>query len=100
MASKRGFEKIGTILKRVLKKKGLREGIDKERVISLWGEVVGKEISKHTRPLYIQNGILFIGVDTPIWGNEVSLLKKEIEERINLKIGRRVVKRISFRVGV
>lgn len=99
MGQKKDFEKIGVILKRVLDRKDLRERLDKEKVISLWGEVVGKEISRHTRPLYIQNRILFVGVDTPVWGNELSFLKEEIKERINFKIGRKIIKEISIKIG-
>lgn len=92
------FEKVGTILNGLIKKTGLEKRIREEMVLSIWKDVVGKMLSKHTRPSHIHNGILFIEIDNHVLSNEVNLLKEEMIKRLNDSIGCVVVKRICLRL--
>lgn len=98
MSKKKDFERIGIILDKTIKNLGLEHRMKEERILQIWPDIVGEEISKHTRPLYIHKGTLFVGVDNPIWSNEVSLLKEEIKERLNQKTKKEVVKGICLKM--
>lgn len=99
MFNNRSFEKIESILNRTIKNIGLEQKIKEVKILSLWEEVVGEQISKHTKPLYIHKGTFFIETDSPIWSNEIGLLKKEIKEKLNKKIGTEIVKKIYLKVN-
>lgn len=97
MSQNKGFEKIGPILNKVIKKIGLKQRIKEETVLLIWKDVVDKTLSRHTKPSYIHRGILFVEIDSPIWSNEVSLLKEEIIKGLNKRVGEDIVKKICFR---
>ena len=61
-----------------------------------WDTVVGKEISEHTEPFKISNGTVFVKVNDTTWRNELQYFKNEIIEKLNNKIGKKVVNDIKF----
>ncbi|MBN2365108.1 MAG: DUF721 domain-containing protein [Calditrichaeota bacterium] len=61
-----------------------------------WDQVVGKEISERTEPYRISDGILSVRVKDPAWRNELHFFKKDIQEKLNHKIGKRIIKDIKF----
>jgi predicted nucleic acid-binding Zn ribbon protein len=100
-------EKLGIILERYLNRTKIVEGgqyislkdkISQYSVIQQWAKIVGKNISLHTQPFRIKGGVLFIGVDSGIWANELYLLKDKIIADINKKIGKPIIRDIYFKV--
>ncbi|MBU0700008.1 DUF721 domain-containing protein [bacterium] len=109
MSRRRGSdgEHIGVILKRLLQRiKVFDEGksvpltkkLSESSVIQKWPEIVGRIISSHTQPLRIKGRILFVGVDSSIWANELSLLKMQIISDLNKTIGQDMIGDIYFKV--
>jgi|GEM_PF-598065 len=92
-------ERIGDILKRVLEKLGIQEGMEESKIFHIWNEEVGKEISRHAQPFYIKKGKLVVLVESSIYAQEYSFLKKEIQKKLNKRIGKEIIKEIVFRVG-
>ncbi|MFH1897259.1 MAG: DUF721 domain-containing protein [Candidatus Desantisbacteria bacterium] len=100
-------EHIGVVLGRVLQRiKVFDEGksvplikkIAEGTAIQKWPEVVGKITSSHTEPLRIKGKVLFVGVDSSIWANELSLLKLQIIRDINKAIGQELISDIYFKI--
>jgi predicted nucleic acid-binding Zn ribbon protein len=90
-------KKIGTILEEFLKRnKRLRKKINEEKIKQTWGEIVGEKISSHTKPLYINSGILFVRVNNPVWCHELSFLREEIKKKINKTIKENLIKNIRL----
>ncbi len=50
-----------------------------------WDDAVGTVISKHTRVLRIQNGVMWIEVDHPVWKSELHHRKRQILDLLNSK---------------
>lgn len=109
MSKRRGSqgEHIGVILKRLFQRiKVFDEGkavplikkITEGTVIQRWAEIVGKIISSHTQPLRVKGKVLFVGVDSSIWANELSLLKMQIISDINKTIGQNIISDIYFKI--
>lgn len=89
-------QRIGSILPQVLKKFELKKGIEQHKALLIWNQVVGKEIASHTRPGWINYGILWVIVDDPIWHQELEFLKYQIRERINEHLESTKLRGIKF----
>ena len=58
--------------------------MDEADALSRWEDAVGEQISKHSRAIRIQDGVLWIEVDHPIWKTELHYRKRQILEKLNL----------------
>jgi hypothetical protein len=47
-----------------------------------WRDVVGERVARRTQPGKIQDGVLLVGVESPIWAQELSLLSEEVVGRL------------------
>lgn len=59
------------------------------QIAELWGcwkEIVGEDLAEHCFPERIKSGKLYIKSDSPIWRQQLDLLKEEIEERLGEKL--------------
>ena len=61
----------------------LRDRIKESEAVSLWEEVVGPGIGKHTRVLRVEDGIFHVEVDHPAWKTELFHRKAQILLKIN-----------------
>ncbi|MCK4307041.1 DUF721 domain-containing protein [candidate division WOR-3 bacterium] len=89
-------QSIDSILPIALKKFGLKKGIDQHKALIIWNKVVGEEIASHTKPGWINYGILWVIVDDPIWHQELGFLKPQIIERINQHLDQTKIRGIKF----
>lgn len=78
-------------LKELLKELGIENNVLHNQAIYLWPEVVGKRIAEISHAERIDRNILFVKVLNDSWRNELIYLKKDIIERLNKRIGKRVV---------
>jgi len=58
--------------------------------------VVGESIAKLSEPLYVHDGILYVGTSSGPWANELDFQKREILSRLNTHLGEGVVRDIRF----
>jgi predicted nucleic acid-binding Zn ribbon protein len=84
-------------LKRVLGSLGLEKRLKEADAISLWPDVVGERIAKVTSVLGFENGVLRVGVRDPIWRQELSMMVAEIKQKLNERLGSKIVEEIRFR---
>jgi predicted nucleic acid-binding Zn ribbon protein len=84
-------------LKRVLGSLGLEKRLKEADAISLWPDVVGERIAKVTSVLGFENGVLRVGVKDPIWRQELSMMGAEIKQKLNERLGSKIVEEIRFR---
>ncbi|UCD58513.1 MAG: DUF721 domain-containing protein [Candidatus Hydrogenedentota bacterium] len=70
------------------------------QVAQLWGqwtEIVGEDIAAHCVPEKISGGKLYVSVDSPVWCQQLDLLKEELKEKIDRKLQDPGIKKIVFR---
>ncbi len=75
---------------------GIKERVEEHFAFVYWDSVVGKEIAKQTEPTKITRGILFVKVKDSVWRNELQYFKNEIIEKLNKRIGKKVIEDIKF----
>ena len=82
---------LGQALSQLIKDLGIESEIIHNQAVQLWPEVVGKKIANITQAKKIDGKILFVKVKNDSWRNELVFLKKDIIERLNKRIGKKVV---------
>ena len=90
------MEQLKTTLKKAINEAGIKKAIDQEEAVLLWGDVVGKNISKVTAATKVDKGTLIVKTDSATWRQELHMQKKEIINKINKKIGSIAIKDIRF----
>ena len=90
------FIHLSKVLEQILKNYGLELKLKESEALNIWNDIAGKKISRITEPLKIQDGRLFIRVSSPSWRNELVLLKPKIIEKMNERIGSKIIKEIIF----
>jgi predicted nucleic acid-binding Zn ribbon protein len=78
------FSKLANILSQVRAKyPALSKRLQEAEAVSRWEEAVGPQISKHTRAIRVQDAVLWVEVDHPVWKSELHYRKRQILDQIN-----------------
>lgn len=101
MASTRGRrpEPIGAILKERIGALGWGGRLREEEVLTGWDAAVGPQIAAHARPSHITDHRLTIVTESPVWTQQLSLLKPDLLRRIARNFGPGVVTDLFFITG-
>ena len=97
MHEKSSPKRIGDLIPALLEKLGLSQGIHDRLVLERWPEIVGPKIAEVTVAERIRDGKLWVSVGHPAWRNELTFMKRELIDKINLAMGEKVVRDIIFR---
>ncbi len=76
---------------------GWREAVSSHAAITLWPEVVGATVARHSEALEVQNGTLVVKTKNPTWRNEIAFQKDEILMRLNDRLENFEIKDIRFK---
>lgn len=61
----------------------LSKKLVESQALSRWEKAVGPIIAKHTRALRVEDSVLWVEVDHPIWKSELHHRKRQILELLN-----------------
>ena len=90
------MEEIKKILEKLLMDTGIETPVLQNRSLLVWSKVVGETIAKNSSAEEVKHGKLIVKVSTPVWRNELILRKKEILEKLNKALGKKVIKDIKL----
>ena len=90
------MEQLKNVLKKTIENSGFKNAILQENAVSVWSDVVGKNISKISKATSVDKGVLFIKVESATWKQELYMQKNEIINKINKKIGSKAIKEIRL----
>jgi len=88
------LEPLGPVVGELLHGLGLEKRLQEYRAVQAWEEAVGPGVAAHARATAIQDGVLFVEVDSSVWLQELGLLRESIVERLNARLGDVQVRRI------
>lgn len=84
--------KIGEALKKMVQENTkLKNGIRAAQIETVWEEIMGSTIAKYTEKIYIFDQKLFIHTNIGPLKNELGFQKMQIVERVNEKMGEKVI---------
>jgi len=87
---------INAVLDNFLKKTRLSDGINQQKAVEVWPEIVGNKIAENADAVSVEHGVLFIRASSSAWSQELQLKKKEILLKINKKVGKKIIKDLRF----
>jgi predicted nucleic acid-binding Zn ribbon protein len=78
------FDRLFDILKLArLKYPVLDKRVEEAEALSRWEKAVGPAIAKHARAIRVQESVLWVEVDHPIWKSELHHRKRQILDILN-----------------
>jgi predicted nucleic acid-binding Zn ribbon protein len=95
----RRVEPIGKILRQVVRDLGLGRKLSEQRAVIEWADVVGEKVAAHSRATRVDAGRLFVEVDSSVWAQELSLMRRRILREMNERIGKGVIETVHFVLG-
>ena len=91
---------IAGVLDRVLTDLRMDKRQGEAEIVRVWQHLIAPDIVAHAQPTGLRNGTLFVTVDSSPWLDEiVRYRRKEILDRLQHSFGKKLIVRISFRVG-
>ncbi|MCX8014854.1 MAG: DUF721 domain-containing protein [candidate division WOR-3 bacterium] len=77
------MKRLGEFLPQFLARYGLTDQFIENKAIYYWEQAVGREISRHTNPQYIEHNTLHVAVSDSVWRHELIFLKSKIIDKLN-----------------
>ena len=90
------MKKLEQAIKSLIKDLGIETQVLENQVLNVWEIVVGKRISEISKAEKVENRILFVKVLNSSWRNELLYHKRDIIDKLNKKIGKKVVDDIKL----
>lgn len=66
------------------------------KILETWSECVGESIARFSSPVELRKGKLFVSAESAAWRYELSLRKADIMDKLNLRLGKKLIKDIIF----
>lgn len=82
---------LGQAIDQLVDSLGLREKLDEKAIASLWDELAGGMVAKHTVAVRLRRGKLHIKVDSAPLRQELTFMREALIKTINARLGRTVV---------
>ena len=93
-----GPQSVKNILQDVLSRDELSEKMEECKALLLWNDVASN-LASRTEPTAIRQGRMLVRVTDSVILHQLTFYKKKFIRKINVLMGKRVVKDIIFRVG-
>ena len=90
---------ISTILDDYVSESEFGKKLKKFSIFNHWEDIVGKEISRKTRPQKLFKKILYISVSDPGWANELSMMSEQLISKINSFAGDEIINQLRFKIS-
>ena len=74
------MEPIDTVLHRLFTQGKFGKSVQVAELENCWAEIVGADAARHCVPEKIGDGKLYIKVDSPVWHQQIDMLKEELLE--------------------
>lgn len=87
---------ISGALNAMVRDLGFDKKLDQVRAVDMWAEIVGENIAQVARAERVSDGILYVKVKSMTWRTELLFQKRKILEKIEERIGRKVIHDIRF----
>ena len=90
------MQELKKAIKNFLRNAGLEKGVNQNKALQLWPDVVGKKVSDNTRAQSVEAGILIVKTKNAAWRQELVFKQSEIIQGLNKKLGKNTIKSIRF----
>ncbi len=95
----RKLDRLSATLDKILKGRSMQGRVHEYRIFGQWERTVGPVIARHAQPQAVRGNKLALIVDSPAWMQQLALLKPEIIEKLNRRLGRTAIKDLTLKLG-
>ncbi|MBK9290375.1 MAG: DUF721 domain-containing protein [Bacteroidetes bacterium] len=88
---------LGEVIEELLRRYNLKDQWDAARVVQAWESIVGSYIASHTTDIHLQNGVLFVYLDSDALRNELLYAKTLLISKLNEVAGYKIVEDVVLR---
>ncbi len=93
---RRNTEELRDVLLRALRQGGLETPLNEHRAIHAWPKIAGESIARMTADVQLRDGTMYIKITRPALRQDLSMMRTQLAQRINSKVGAQVVQQIVF----
>jgi len=87
------------LLPKTVKRLKLTDHFNKLNIERHYKDIFGDDIANASNPDKIIKGTLHINVSSSAWLMQLSYMQDEFKDKINERLGKKIVKRIHFKIG-
>jgi hypothetical protein len=99
MPSAPSFDSLAAVLDRIAPRLGLQAKLWELRLRQRWPSILGEMIAAHTAPERIRFKKLYVLVESSVWSQQLTFLKRELLDKIARATEPGLVEDLVFRVG-
>lgn len=88
--------KLRSVLKLMFSEMNIDKRFQETQVYGIWENVVGRSIARRTLNLRVQNGVLYVNVDSAVLRNELLYAKIRLIRLLNSKLSSETINDIIF----
>ena len=88
--------RVDSVLAAVLENHGVKDQVERMKVLELWPDLVGEHVANVTRAKGVSGATLFVEVRTSTWLMELNIMKGDFLVRVNEHLGDVPLERIVF----
>lgn len=92
-------ERVGSVLKGLLRDRGLEEAVERASALAEWEDRVGPEIADVATPTGFDRATLFVEVRSSAWLMELRMMERKLLARLNEGREAAPYERIVFRLA-
>ncbi|MCD6332223.1 MAG: DUF721 domain-containing protein [Bacteroidales bacterium] len=88
---------IKELIREALEEMDLEQKLAEREVVRSWEDLVGKQVARATRSIYIRDGKLYVALRSSVIRNELIYLRNELKEELNRRAGKELIHEIVLR---
>jgi len=92
------FVSLSDVILTLIEKLNLQKEMTIYHICEHWEEIVGLQIALHTAPEKLSFDTLYLCVDSAPWMNQLTFFKKEIIEKTNRFLQKRIINEVFFKL--
>jgi predicted nucleic acid-binding Zn ribbon protein len=86
---------FGAAIQALLAVRGWDHDAHVHSVLARWPEIIGPEIADHCTPASLRDGELVLTAESTAWATQLTLMARQLKDRVNADLGAAVVKSIK-----
>ena len=94
------FTPIKNLLDQSIQRAGVKDDVDASLAVDaaqkIFQELLGEEIAKTMKPLYVKRGVLTVSCASSVAAQELKLHEHEIIKKLKERLGKTMVERLRF----
>ena len=87
---------ISDVLKNLIQDRDWQSGIAEGNLFANWENIVGAEISEHTEPIAILDGVLTIRTSSTAWATQLNLISNDVLASLQASAPGALVEKLSI----